>query len=308
MGEQTEVQQEKLWERRKRRGVIPRWGGWGRNRWPKLEDDFYRLSLPLFQGNRGQEADNYQFIRWSAFARYWNKVVDEQVAGIRTDTGMTYKSVHMLQEYHKKFKKDANAAATLAPVYSQNRDMRRELRGPDRETAVVFDAAPAKMSICKPSSGVKRASLEASHPFESKNDDECNFPVDSENDEDANVFQNNGDYGDECEEPPKKQRALVLPFGGTYPAEAETLEEMYQAQPVQELPKKRKRQKRRCPKCGHTNEWVLYIQRHPKMDSATGATPAMVCVATADEVCEGFPVKNGRRLNSIKRYKYNNGL
>ena len=134
-------------------------------RFSKVEHDFYHLNLPFFQENSGKEEDSYRFVRFSAFARYWNKVVDDEVAGIRKDMKMTYKSVHMLQEYDKKFKKDSNAAA-LASVHRQNRDMRQKLRGPD------LDAAPGKMSPCESYNGVKRASLEASHPFASNNDDD----------------------------------------------------------------------------------------------------------------------------------------
>ena len=258
------------------------------------EKKFFRDHLASFQGTKATEANNFQHIRWSDFCEYWNRRIEDEDKGSRPKTDMTYKSVALLQDYHKLFKREGNASATLLPVDDANKQMRRELRGSTRETSVVFAKETTKLTIGPPTGGNKRARLVVDDPFADSqvHDKDASFPLPD----------NKADGG----EPPMKRRAVVLPFAGSYPPEADSSIHLYQEQPVAAAPAIRKRKKRRCAKCGHTKDWKHYEERHRGVVARLkSATAAKVCQTKDFEKCPGFPPSDQSRVDLIPRCEYN---
>ena len=122
--------------------------GWGPIRTPD-EIKFYRDNHLRFQMQPGSEsdADNYSSINFSEVALAFNEAIAAEERGERPKSDMTLKSAYHCSSYHKKFKKDSNASLTLLGVAEANKNLRRELRGTERETAVEMPPAPRVDSL-----------------------------------------------------------------------------------------------------------------------------------------------------------------
>jgi hypothetical protein len=266
----------------------------------KVEREFYRKYYTDFQStgnkNSNAEADNYTSILWGKFSTFWNATLKDEDEGKRAVTDMTYKTAFMLMEHYKILKKEGNASATLLTVEDRNKAMRRELRGPDRQTAVSVPECTTKLVSENPAAGTKRARVEIPDPFAL----ERNLGV-----EDDEGFEPNFDdeqAQDDQEEPPTKRRAFVPNFAGRTPMDAELYVEL-QPRPQQA---KKKRKAQRCRKCGlskednnHTN-WHRGAGPHVQLTGRrTWVKPEEVCTTPLSHRKENFPVAPGQRLPRI---------
>jgi hypothetical protein len=105
------------------------------------EIEFFRKHFLRFQNKDANEADNYCAIEFGAFARFWNEWIADECKGKRVRSDMTLKNAFQLSAYWKKFRREGNAAATLLPISSENKNMRRALRGDMRENEVTIPPA-----------------------------------------------------------------------------------------------------------------------------------------------------------------------
>jgi hypothetical protein len=217
------------------------------------EKEFFQKLVLTFQKVKGTniEADNFSPIGFGALTKLWNDYIREEEEGRREKMDMTLKSAFQLQLYWKKFRKDANSAATMLPIHEGNQSLRREFHhGQTRNIEVAV--APVEMA----QDCVIRLASSAS--------DAIAMPADETAPDDDFCFGDNDDWDDIVD------RELILPSleagevsdsrkddgsdaavirngQGTAATKGKTAEA-----PAVELTKQRKsRNGRRCALCGH---------------------------------------------------------
>ena len=66
----------------------------------------------------GQDADNYSFVNYSAFADLWNETVLQKEFGDQFQkTDMTMQTAGLLKQCSKEFRRHSNEVATLKRGY-----------------------------------------------------------------------------------------------------------------------------------------------------------------------------------------------
>jgi len=268
------------------------------------EKDFFRLHLTRFQqgqndSEEGQtiEADNFTSIQWGRFAAFWNNLVKDEDLGKRPPTDMTYKSQFMLMAYYKQWKQEGNIAATMLPITQEIKEVRRQLRGPNRETSVVFTGAAKHVESHRPSKGNKRIVLEINGPA---GDDNYAFPMDQ--DDEADVMDQGGKVDEPGGEPIAKPVAVQNFTGNTSKGAPGAL---CVETPIRETPQGN-RKRRRCRTCGHSRNSVIYFDHHEestmrdKYGRLVRVQPGVCSVPEAQRK-KHFPVPLGKKMSNIPR-------
>lgn len=237
-----------------------------------IEKQFFRDNYHRFQGCALNEADNYSSIAFSRFALFWNELVEEEERGRRPKSDMSLKTAFSLQAYWKQLKKESNATATLLPVYEQNKDMRRELRGEHR---VVHDANVA-----------------------------ASFSVTVTNDEHMQLSRPGLDT--KQNKAPAKVAAFVGP-----PVKGAAVFNTSVSATGKVINSGSKKNGRRCRQCGHEyGRGKLYSTAHPGImspgntrGSASFLNPEDVCQVPTTERIPGFPLAKGQAMPRRSRAK-----
>ncbi len=250
------------------------------------EKDFFCQHLASFQHFKGSnkeeetsEADNYTSIQWGRFARFWNNWVKDEDLGKRPTTDMTYKNQFMLMAYYKRWKQEGNAAATLLPIAQANKELRRELRGPSRETSVVFEKEAPRIEKRIPRRGTKRVHVDVGGPI--------------------------GDGEGVCDGEPPLKKVAVQNFTGTAPRGIDVA--LCVEAPVA-AKQRRSRKPNRCRMCGHTKRSEDFLQHHERPlfkrmspYTITKMEPHTVCTMPESKRKKHFPVPEGVSMDSIPR-------
>lgn len=256
------------------------------------EKDFFARHLASFQGkNEGEqqepaEADNYTSIQWGRFASFWNNWVRDEDVGKRPMTDMTYKSQFMLMAYYKQWKQEGNAAATLLPISQANKELRRELRGPSRETRVSFEKdAPRVEKPLTRRSDIHEQPVDVGGPA-------------AENNESPSISTH--------ALAPTGKRVGVQTFTGRSAKGTDML--LCVEAPVVEAKPNKKRKRPRCRMCGHTTTSKIYAEHHEggifkknKEGQITKRLPHEVCSVPQEKRKRHFPVAEGARVDLIPR-------
>jgi hypothetical protein len=249
------------------------------------------------------EADNYSSFAWARFSLFWNGIIAEEEAGRRPTSNMRLKSAFHLQAYCKKFRREANARATLLDVHRADKSMRREYRGLCRDTAI--STLPVALSI---------------------QDVSRHLPTDDDCDENSEFgIQDDDSVVEEAPQPQPKQApppasvaaALSQPTSNKAPVhqtavstsrvevplfpsrrklKAPTVDHPLEEQEAG--PPKKKREPRRCRNCGNTYKHGSDFKKyHVGLGRSSGwKDPSAVC-ATPDALrAEGFPLEKGKRM------------
>ena len=273
-------------ELRKERGI-------GRVR-TDTEKRFFADNVMRFYGNASHnEADNYHFVLFSAFAQWWDEIIAEEQAGRRPRTDMTLKNAFHLQEYYKLFKRESNAAATLLPVRHENVQMRREFRGGERSrNSDIPQVAPREPRLkAVPESAGAGQIMEA-------DEEDAMFSFNDNPDDNGLALADEQPCDQEQE--PTNSRARVQIFAGRVPDEQDGT--LYQAaQPVKavvpHVSTSRPVSKRRCRKCGHeasAPEWKDFHGGRGLPGSNEYKQPHEVCaVKREDYAGPEFPLADG---------------
>jgi ribonuclease D len=212
------------------------------------------------------EADNYSSFAWDRFSIFWNGIIAEEEAGRRPKSNMRLKSAFHLQAYCKKYKKEANARATLLNIHSAEKNMRRDYRGVTRQTDVSTPDALMIRHVM--SHSLKRISTGALLEEQAA----------------ASVPQAVATYRVEVPLfPSQRKRSNKVSSG----EEAE--------------PPKKKREPRRCRNCGNTYEpgsnfRDYHVVAQGKIGSSEYKDPQEACTTPSNLRVEGFPLEKGERM------------
>jgi hypothetical protein len=246
------------------------------------------------------EADNFSAFAWDRFSLFWNGIIAEEEAGRRPKSNMRLKSAFHLQAYCKKYRKEANARATLLDVHSADKSMRREFRSVSRDTAV--STVPAALSIQDISRHLEISKL----PSDAC--ENCEFEIgdqDSMEDAPASVLVAGAQSQPSSVQGPAVPQAVMtyrveVPL---FPNRRKRKAPSNKVDPpsgVEAGPSRKKREPRRCRNCGNTYEHGTAFQKyhigHHKIGSSGYKDPSDVCTTPDDLLCEGFPVEKGTRM------------
>ena len=256
--------------------------GWGPIRTPD-EIKFYRDNHLRFQMQPGSEsdADNYSSINFSEVALAFNEAIAAEERGERPKSDMTLKSAYHCSSYHKKFKKDSNASLTLLAVAEANKNLRRELRGTERETAVEMPPAP------------RVDSLPETQPHSTTDG------IPHELDPGSNALI--GKQG--------TSRVRVTKFGAL--PVGEEIDSYKPMHPHQQAMESKPRGGRRCRKCGHEVRLKPSNHRNSSFKLGKGTIEGKkemheVCTVPVSDRLPGFPLLEGvpfPRRSRAKRKK-----
>jgi hypothetical protein len=248
-----------------------------------VERDFFRKHYTSYQGKGTEEADNFSSIQWGQFALFWNLTLKDEDEGRRPVTDMTYKNAFMLMSHFQLLKTEGNIAATSLPVNNANKDLRRLLRGPGRDTSVSFTEETPRVLEASVNTG-KRVSVEIPDPL--------SVAVAPEIGDKPFFFENAGDESEE-EVPQEAEmaRLVVQPFAGKTP----------QVDPIKYYQtKKPTKARKRCRDCGMApgdGDWTRY--HRAQENEAPGIF--YTCKTPDSKRCKGFPVLKGKRLPPRKK-------
>lgn len=149
-----------------------------------VEWEYFKDNISKFQGGKGNEADNYCSIQFSAMAESWNKWVDS--LGTRYPE-VTYKTAAYLKDAYKSMKRRAVESATIRPhVHTLNKlkemhtneDTNRSF---DRDFPQNERAAQIQPTFFESDANTIRSPTQSIHEETNlQNDDNDNYLADSE--------------------------------------------------------------------------------------------------------------------------------
>jgi hypothetical protein len=202
---------------------------------------------------------------------------------------MRLKSAFHLQAYCKKFRREANARATLLDVHRTDKSMRREYRGVCRDTAIL--TLPAALSI-----------RDVSRHLPTEDDCEnCDFGI-QDNDsvvEEASPTSVAGAQSQPTsKEAPVRQTVVMksrveVPL---FPSRRKRKAPTNKVDHPSAGPPQNKREPRRCRSCGNTYEQGSDFKKyHIGLGRSSGwKDPSALCTTPDDLPAEGFPLEKGK--------------
>jgi hypothetical protein len=243
----------------------------------KTEKEFFRKHHLQFQRNENDnEVDNFSSFAFGRMVAFWNDWIDDEERGLRPRSDMTLKSAYLLQAHYKQFKREANCAATLLPVRDENTALRRQYRGPSRNSSATIPAPEKRVPESSP--------------------DDNEFPL----------------HADDDDPPSEGNRVVIPPFLGRERIEtsASSPKRKQNDGDLTNQKKKKTRSGARCRQCGHeVRAGSDYFELHPERGTpgAQYKQPGDVCMVPVDARLPGFPIPPNQPLPRKSRAKKNTG-